>query len=417
MSAASLPPPPPTAAAATGSSAASKLSSAMNAAGELFTKVKNMDLAPSSAHLVGATLFVSLIIAGAVLLVVKTRLKDSNDDHMMNVLYKTPNNKLTSINDYDERFSYLLRDYYVKTAYNCCCSGDFTNDWVSTNALITVIAQGARCLDFEIYSVDGAPVISSSSQPEYTMKETLNYVSLSEAFDIIIVDAFAAGKCPNYADPLLLCLRVKSNNILVFNEIAKLLEKKLASRLLDSRYGYAYNGDNLGRVPLSNFLGKIIIIIDETPGPMGATATANEVYKKSALYEFVNIAIRSPDSKKTFADVAAPTPNISSVTEYSKKNIVFVLPERSSKSENSDKFSAAHTHGNQLVSMSFQSGDAAMNAYNIKFDSERYAFILKPPNLRYTPLTVDAPTPVDPTRTLNSNMSGDSGYEGNNLEL
>jgi hypothetical protein len=355
-------------------------------------------------------LTVTFIIILAAILIYKAKLKESNDDHMMKVLYPTINDKLVSINDYDEQFSYLLRDYHIKTAYNCCCSGDFTNDYVSTNALITVIKQGARCLDFEIYSVDGVPVIAASSQSEYTMKETINSISLSEAFDIIIGNAFSATPmCPNNADPLLLCLRIKSNNLMVFNEIAKLISKKLASRLLDSRYGYAYNGDNLGRVKLSNFLGKIIIIIDETPG---TNALANEVYKKTALYEYVNLVIRGPTSKKTFADVEAPSPSLADVTEYSKKSIVFVLPERSSKSENSDKAGVAHTQGHQLVAMSFQSGDAPMIAYNNKFDENRHAFILKPQSLRYTPLTVDAPTPVDPTKTLNSEMSGDSGFSG-----
>ena len=388
-------------------STGSKLTEISDKALIMWGKVKTMSLTPISAHLIGAALFVSLIIASAVLLVVKTRLKDTNDDNMKEI-YKdnTPvNRKLTSINNYDEQFSYLLRDYHVKTAYNCCGSGNFTNDWVSTNALTTVISQGARCLDFEIYSLDGIPVISSSSQSEYTMKETLNYVSLSEAFDIIIVHAFAPDKCPNKDDPLLLCLRIKSNNIVVFNEIAKLLEKKLASRLLDSRYGYAYNGDNLGRVPLSNFMGKIIIIIDETPGP---NTIVNEIHRKTSLYEFANIIIRGPTSKKTFSDVTNPSSQ-SAVVEYSKKNIVFVLPERSTKAENQDAV-AAHNQGHQLVAMSFQSNDAAMIAYNTKFDEARHAFILKLPKLRYTPLTVDAPTPVDPNKALNSQMTGEDAY-------
>lgn len=379
-------------------------------ASAIMEKLTSTDLTSTKAHLIGATLTVTFIIILAAILIYKTNLKDSNDDHMMMVLYPKIADKLVSINDYDEQFSYLLRDYYIKTAYNCCCSGDFTNDYVSINALITVIKQGARCLDFEIYSLDGVPVISASSQSEYTMKETINSIPLSEAFDTIITNAFAAQPlCPNPADPLLLCLRIKSNNLMVFKEIAKLIEKKLASRLLDSRYGYAYNGDNLGRVKLSNFLGKIIIIIDETPG---TNKLANEIYKKTPLYEYVNVIIRGPTSKKTFADVANPTPNITDVTEYSKKNIVFVLPERSSKSDNSQLYANAFSQGHQLVAMSFQNGDAAMKAYNLKFDEARHAFMLKPSNLRYVPLTVDAPTPVDPNKTLNSQMSGDSNFPG-----
>ena len=387
----------------------SKIDAFKAGASAVLAKIKNIEQTPTSAHIIGATLTVTFIIILAAILIYKAKLKESNDDHMMKVLYPTINDKLVSINDYDEQFSYLLRDYHIKTAYNCCCSGDFTNDYVSTNALITVIKQGARCLDFEIYSVDGVPVIAASSQSEYTMKETINSISLSEAFDIIIGNAFSAPpSCPNYADPLLLCLRIKSNNLMVFNEIAKLISKKLASRLLDSRYGYAYNGDNLARVKLSNFLGKIIIIVDETPG---TNELPNEVYKKTALYEYVNIVIRGPTSKITFEGTTG-VDTAPAINEYSKKNLVFVLPERSSKSNNNDTYAIAFNKGCQLVAMSFQSGDAPMIAYNNKFDENRHAFILKPQSLRYTPLTVDAPTPVDPTKTLNSGMSGDSGFPG-----
>ena len=49
---------------------------------------------------------------------------------------------------------YNLRDYYIKTAYNCCCGGEFKNDYVSTDALKKCISQGARVLDFDIYSIN-----------------------------------------------------------------------------------------------------------------------------------------------------------------------------------------------------------------------------------------------------------------------
>lgn len=311
--------------------------------------------------------------------------------------------RVQSINDFDETYSYLLRDYYVKTAFNCCSSGDYSGDYVSTTALKQVIRQGARCLDFEIYSLSGVPVISSSSQSEYTMKETYNYVTLSDAFDIISSDAFSGQpKVPNPSDPLFLCLRIKSNNILVFNEISRLIETKLAARLLDSRYGYCFHGDNLGKIKLSSFMNKIIIIIDETPG---TESVPNEVYRKTSLYEYANIAIRGPTSKKTFAQVQAPTPSLEAMVENNKKNLMYVVPERSSKPENIYAPTAAIASGCQFIGMSFQSDDAPIKAYNKMFDEIGSAFKLKTPELRYIPLTLDAPTPADPTRSLSSNMT------------
>jgi hypothetical protein len=358
-------------------------------------------MSPTTAHFAGGIMFLFLFICIIVIVVFKTNLKTSNDDYMV-ALYPDMG-RVQSINDFDETYSYLVRDYYVKTAFNCCSSGDYSGDYVSTTALKQVIRQGARCLDFEIYSLSGVPVISSSSQSEYTMKETYNYVTLSEAFDIISSDAFSGQpKVPNPSDPLFLCFRIKSNNILVFNEISRLIQTKLASRLLDSRYGYCFHGDNLGKIKLSSFMNKIIIIVDETPGIESAP---NDVYRKTSLYEYANIAIRGPTSKKTFAQVQAPTPSLEAMVENNKKNLMYVVPERSSKPENVYAPTAAIASGCQFIGMSFQSDDAPIKAYNKMFDEVGSAFKLKTPELRYTPLTLDAPTPVDPTRTNSSEMT------------
>jgi len=374
-----------------------------NSAEAVLNTVKK--ISPLTAHFAGGIMFLFLFLCIVAVVVYKTGLKASNDEYMAS-LYPTAA-PLTSINESDDKFSYLLRDYYVKTAYNCCSSGDYSGDYVSVGALSTVISQGARCLDFEIYSVDGIPVVSTSSQPDYTLKETYNYVALSEAFDVIQSNAFSGQpKCPVPSDPLFICLRIKSNNLLIFNEIAKLIESKFASRLLDSRYGYGYNGDNLGRVKLTNFMNKVIIIMDETPSTNSVSAEASTLYKKTALFEYVNMIIHGPTSKKTFAEVAAPTPSSSDLVEYTKKNIVYVVPERSTKSENVNDTALAFTYGCQFVAMAFQSDDANVQAYNTKFKDVGAAFILKAEQLRYTPLTIAPPVPTDPTRTLTSGMSG-----------
>ena len=363
-------------------------------------------MSPTTAHFAGGIMFLFLFICIIVIVVFKTNLKTSNDDYMI-ALYPDMG-RVQSINDFDETYAYLVRDYYIKTAFNCCSSGDYSGDYVSTTALKQVIRQGARCLDFEIYSLSGVPVISSSSQSEYTMKETYNYVTLSEAFDIISSDAFSGQpKVPNPSDPLFLCFRIKSNNILVFNEISRLIQTKLASRLLDSRYGYCFHGDNLGKIKLSSFMNKIIIIVDETPG---TESVPNEVYRKTSLYEYANIAIRGPTSKKTFAQVQAPTPSLEAMVENNKKNLMYVVPERSSKPENVYAPTAAIASGCQFIGMSFQSDDAPIKAYNKMFDEVGSAFKLKPPELRYIPLTLEAPTPSDPSRSLTSDMTAKTPF-------
>ena len=107
-------------------------------------------------------LIIALLIFGFIAYVYnKVNLNNNNCNNLSSIYTSFPT--LSSFNPDDASYQYLLRDYYVKTAYNCCCSGQFKNDWVNTCALKTAIGQGARVLDFEIYSVNNQPVIATSS--------------------------------------------------------------------------------------------------------------------------------------------------------------------------------------------------------------------------------------------------------------
>ena len=86
---------------------------------------------------------------------------------------------------------------------------------------------------------------------------------------------------------------------------------------------------------------------------------------------------------------------------------MYVVPERSSKPENVYDAANAHmTAGCQFVAMSYQSDDAPIQAYNKKFQEAKTAFILKAPELRYTPLTIEPPTPANPYNALTAKKAG-----------
>jgi hypothetical protein len=370
---------------------------------------KVSDLPPMQAHLYGMIIPIILIIVLVAVFVSINGKKDRNDSSMKSLYPEQA--RLSGINDYDEMYGYLLRDYYIKSAYNCCSSGDYANDFVSLEALNCVIRQGARCLDFEIYSVDGVPVVATSGKPEFTMKESYNYVAFSDAVDTITTMAFTGGteNSPNPSDPLFLGLRIKSNNIMIYNSIADILNKKLASRLLDPRYGYAFYGDSIGKIKLSNFMNKVIIILDETPST-DISRNIRALYKKTRLYEFVNLAVTYPSSKITFRDVKEP-PNVEVFKESNKKEMKYVVPDRSNRSENMYPAADAFNSGCQFICMSFQSDDAPMTAYNMVFEEVSSAFKLKPPELRYVPIVLKDPIPADPSKALTSTYTGTTPME------
>ena len=107
---------------------------------------------------------------------------------LLETVYK--NEKISTINSINdsEEFNKPLIDFYIKTAYNAASAGQFKNSFVDSSitdpqycALRTCIQQGARCLDFEIYSVDDEPVISTSLINSVNIKQTFNFLKFSEA--------------------------------------------------------------------------------------------------------------------------------------------------------------------------------------------------------------------------------------------
>merc|ERR1712224_506498 len=60
-------------------------------------------------------------------------------------------------------YNYKLKDFYIKTAYNCFCSGYFRNDYLDKCALINCASYGVRALDMQLFSIKNEPVIGSTS--------------------------------------------------------------------------------------------------------------------------------------------------------------------------------------------------------------------------------------------------------------
>jgi len=291
-----------------------------------------------------------------------------------------------SFNSDNEDFKYNLRDYYIKTAYNACSAGQFKNDFVNICALKNCIKQGARCLDFEVYSVDNEPVVATSSVDDYSVKETYNSVPMSDALNIIRDYAFSGSTCPNPADPLIIHLRIQSNNQTIYNKLAKMFETSLSDRILGPKYSYENHGHNLGAEPIKNLRGKVILIVDRS----------NPLFEQTNLDEYVNQASNSIFMRGVrYSDGVKYTPDMDELIEYNKKCMTIVMPDLSG-SDSNYAASLSVKCGCQLNAMSFQNFDANMEYYDLMFDSTGSAFVLKPEALRFAPLTVPAPDPPNP---------------------
>ena len=60
----------------------------------------------------------------------------SRECAFMNNIYGTLNTRIKPINASSKQCGSKLKDYYIKTAYNCCSGGSYKNDYVSSSCCV-----------------------------------------------------------------------------------------------------------------------------------------------------------------------------------------------------------------------------------------------------------------------------------------
>lgn len=334
----------------------------------------------SIVQIIVLTIVISILIILGAWIINTLNLRNKNCKNIKKIYSSPPT--ITSIDANSHIYSHNLRDYYVKTAYNCCCTGNFKNDFVDLCALENCIKQGARCLDFEIYSYDNKPVIAASSVNNFDIKETYNYVLFSDAMKRISDLGFSEGFAPNAKDPLILHFRIMSNHKDIYDKMAYDLNDHLAKFLLDNNHSYENYGKNLGALPLKDLMGKIIIIVDKS----------NPLFEDTKLDEFVNQASNSIFIKMLRFNSAKYTPDMQDLINFNKYNMSIVLPDLNDYDINPQS-AIVMNYGCQFIAMSFQNFDRNMEYYSLFFDKKNSAFVLRPERFRYEQKYIKNPEP------------------------
>jgi len=310
-------------------------------------------------------------------------------------IYSTLNGKIHPITT-SEPFHLTFKDYYIKSAYNCCSAGNYKNDYVNLCYLKNVLKQGVRGLDFEIFSIDDQPVIATSTTDSFYVKETINHIPFADAMNILQNYAFSSSTAPNPTDPIIIHLRIKSTNQTMYNNFAKLL-KNYVSRLLGPSFSYEDQGKNLGNLKLTSMMNKIVIIVDRS----------NPSFLESnEFYEYVNMTSNSIFCRLSHYYDIKYTPDITELIDYNKTNMTIALPDKGANPRNPSAF-VMREMGCQFIGMRYQIIDGSVEESDIFFDEAGSAFVLKPINLRYVPIVLETPPPQDPansyaTKTITS---------------
>lgn len=259
-----------------------------------------------------------------------------------------------------------LNKVYIKTAYNCCCTGEFKNDYVNSCALLNCAKQGVRALDFTVYSLKGAPVIAASTISSNRYKEMYNSMSFSKTMtQVKQMFIYDTVNCTNTSDPLFLIFRIQSANKEIYNMMGDSLSSIFGDGSGSASKIYVPTTDNpLDNIKISNLKSKVIILVDIT-GLNGFANSklipitalqlgtmTNQIYRESDAYDLLESGI---NKNETYVNVLYP--------DYQSKNV------------NYDFNTVGLKQNFQFIGLNFQMNDIYLDGYNKFFTS---SIVLQP---------------------------------------
>lgn len=300
-----------------------------------------------------------------------------------------------SLRSGDVSYSFKLKDYYIKTAYNACCTGRFKNDYVDLKALENCAKNGVRALDFEIYSRNDNPIIGASSNNDYYYKETYNQISLQSVMNSVNNQFIQEGDYNDY--PLFLFFRINyggnnsNDRSIMKNDRPEDYDNKLINfynTIYDTLTG-AF-GDNINKFyskqnpTMSNISNndadifqtdlkaKMIasINIEDTKNTIFLFIETNENnhdnLKKSKLGKLIDIVI-DESSMRLYRYNDLEGNNALMISNLNKETLSICLPTYGSSSNNYNPTKPI-TLGVQFVAMNYQNKDNNLNDYNNLFN-------------------------------------------------
>jgi len=275
--------------------------------------------------------------------------------------FNGPNNiKPSAILLFDNPNSTLI-NYYVKSAYNCCCGDGYRNNFVDLYALEKVIGNGCRFLDFEVYSYNNDPIVASSTANNNNIKETYNALLLKDVLTKTTETAFDETKTICANDPLILNFRIMSTNLTMLEKIGDLFEEYL-DRSINSNFSLLknYKDSAIKNVKMKDLYRKIIIICDFNPNPNIIINT-----KLEKLAKYINLKGKGLDCKTyRYDDIVAKGQNNSNFIQETQRYFTIVLPNVLDNSIDNFDYSISYSSGCHAICMKHQNLDNNLQSYN-----------------------------------------------------
>jgi hypothetical protein len=333
------------------------------------TLKKLMDKGKDNTGIIVIILVVILVCIFIIYVYVSLRKRRFNCE----VLAKTKKSTLMAINApgmTGSAYTEKINNCIIKTAYNCCCTGDFKNDYVDYCGLLNCCKQGFRALDFEIFSLNGKPVVSESTQSNKNYKEMYNSLPFYETMNMVkrhfIQDT---QNCPNVNDPLFLIFRFKTDNSGIFDSMAQTLNTLFGnSNSLGNMIYVAQTPFNLDKTNVSDLVKKVIIIVDIT----GLTNFESSNLNMITCLKLGTMNNQIYRESELMSNVINDS-NVAYIEKF-KDNLNVLYPDIATVSDNYDFITSGVNTGIQFIGMNAQTNDTYLTSYNTSFFN-KYAII------------------------------------------
>ena len=264
----------------------------------------------------------------------------------------------------------LLNRVFVKTAHDCCCSGEYRNDYVDFCALTNCRDEGVRALDFQIYSLKKKPIIASASVPGNKYKEMYNSLDFYTTMQKV-KRLFLTSECSNFSDPLFLILRINSSLSATYEAVFSSLIEIFGSGSSTGNVLFVNtNNVDIGTIPLSNFISQVVICVYAYDAP---------IFYKSSLSKITALDLNTSRNKIRYEteilDLQLTTSPTSNAGKALSKNANILFPNQQTSSANIDFVLSGLYYGITFMGMNFQKADPIREAYDKLFT--KGAFIEK----------------------------------------
>ena len=297
--------------------------------------------------------------------------------HKSEVCPKMPSTPTSEYSCYDpnnpvDYLSVPISKLYIKTAHNCCCKGNFKNDYVDINtgkdsdfcALKNCALNGVRALDFTVYSMDRNPVISASTTSDPNYKELYNYADFNVTMQQVQRFFLYDSNTSQINDPLFLIFRIQSDIDSTYDLVSSSLSNVFG---VGNQFGnIIYNSKITHKTTLRDIQNTGVVVIVQ-PHSM-------DLFKKSPLF-YLTAYTLNPDG------ITAPCINrYSDVLTNLNDDIHFVYPNLNQVNSNNFYSSSIFDSKAKItfIAMNYQKNDANLIEYNRKFGKS--SFLLRSAN-------------------------------------